>query len=58
MIQLMDDCVTFVEVSKCEYDDLIAAKERMSVLKDYMKSEDYPSCNTIKTILGIEKGEK
>ena len=52
-----ENCVTYVQVSKGEYSHLIAVNARMEVLKDYMKSAEYPDSNTIKTILGIEKGE-
>ena len=47
-----------VQVSKDEYSRLIAARERLEILKGYMKSIEFPEINAIITILGNEKGEE
>ena len=50
--------MAYVQVSKDEYSRLIAARERLEILKGYMKSIEFPEINTIITILGNEKGEE
>lgn len=50
--------MAYVQVSKDEYSRLIAARERLEILKDYMKSMEFPEINAIITILGNEKGEE
>lgn len=50
--------MAYVQVSKDEYRRLIAARERLEILKGYMKSVEFPEINAIITILGNEKGEE
>lgn len=42
-----------ITISEQEYIDLIAARERMYILWQYMTSDDYKSDDVIKLILGI-----
>lgn len=42
-----------ITISDQEYIDLIAARERMYILWNYMTSDDYKSNDVIKLILGI-----
>ena len=49
--------VIYVQVSRGEYYHLISSKERLEVLKDYIKSTEYPEKSTIKVILGIKEEE-
>ena len=49
--------VIYVQVSKDEYSRLIAARERLEILKGYMKSIEFPEINAIITILGIKEEE-
>lgn len=51
------DCIPAadVNISRVEYDSFIALQTRVDTIKDYIKSESYPSVDVIKIILGIDK---
>lgn len=51
-------CVIYVQVSRGEYYHLISTKERLEVLRDYMRSTEFPENTIIKTILGIREEDK
>lgn len=48
----------YITVEPNEYEDLIANRTRMEILRDYVESEIYMDKNTIKWIIGTNRKEK
>lgn len=53
----MNEKATSVEIPISEYEKLIANKERLAMLWDYMVIEGYHDDKVIKIILGIKDAE-
>ena len=47
-----------IPVEANEYEDLIANRTRMEILRDYVEREIYMDKNTIKWIIGTNRKEK
>lgn len=47
-----------IPVEAKEYEDLIANRTRMEILRDYVESEIYMDKKTIKWIIGTNRKEK
>lgn len=47
----------YITVEANEYEDLIANRTRMEILRDYVESEIYMDKNTIKWIIGTNRKE-
>jgi hypothetical protein len=48
----------YIAVEANEYEELIANRTRMEILRDYVESEIYMDKNTIKWIIGTNRKEK
>lgn len=51
----MDNMDKLIIISKAEYEDYIETLTRLEVVKEYIKLDSYPSVDTIRVMLGIDK---
>ena len=49
------DIVVTVQVPKPEYEELVRESNTLRIIENYIQEAKYPSIETVKCILGIEK---
>lgn len=51
----MDNIDKLIIISKAEYEDYIETQTRLEIVKEYIQIDSYPSVDTIRVMLGIDK---